>query len=82
MKRIRKPIPMREVAIESVKPSKNRIFFWATEDAAIDIAQFGSLSREVGTNRYQLYVDMRYAIDEVADYIAAYDKQYRDLPEW
>jgi len=82
MKRVRKPMPRREVAIESVKPTRNRIFFWATEDAALDIAQFGSLSREVGTNRYQLYVDVRYGIDEVADFIAAYDNQYRDLPEW
>lgn len=75
-----RPSPRREVAIESVK--LNTITLWATEDAAVDFVEFGVLSREEDSSRYRLYVDMRYGLKDVVDYIETYDKQYRDLPDW
>lgn len=57
-----------EVAIDSHSSSSVR--FYATNDAVQDFCRFGHITREGAY--YVLWVDMRYNLEEVIEYIENY----------
>lgn len=60
-----------EIAISYL--GKSIIDFFATPDAASDMAQFGKVTQaQDQPNKYWLYVDARYDFQEVVAYIENY----------
>ena len=66
-----KPIPKTEVKIDWASRSLYMIRFFASNDAAVEFAEFGSLSLGFAGG-FTLFVDARYNFDEVVAYIEGY----------
>lgn len=71
-----KPQPKKEVAIEAVFELDYQILFFCSPDALEDFREFGRIEKwEYDSNKYWLYVDRRYDLAEVVEYINNYDRK-------
>jgi hypothetical protein len=67
-----KPQRKSEIAIESAMPNQYIIYFYASDAAAKELAEFGSLQKLTKKDNYKLDVDRRYDFNEVVEFIKNY----------
>ena len=64
-----KPIMKTEIKISFESKIVGIIHFYATNDAAAGMRDFGALAMTDTQNQYRLIVDPRYDFDEILEYI-------------
>ena len=67
-----KPVMKKEVEIDNFSRMMRTIYFYATNDAASDFAEYGYIEKYIYPNSYRLIVDARFNFDEVVEYIKNY----------
>ena len=72
-----KPVMQREIAIKhSIKQTSGGvIYFYATNDAAADAEEFGTVETQPSQNCFRLEVDPRFNFDDVVAYIEGYGQE-------
>jgi hypothetical protein len=77
---VKRPTMKKEVAISVVSETVRAIYFYATQDAASEFAEFGQMGNANGTNHYRLEVDARFDFQEVVSFIRDYGSQNETSP--